>query len=233
MTARSRFLPGFGAALCAASAVTAVLPAHAAVAITEVAAWSSGNSPVAADWFELTNTGTAAIELAGWSMDDNSATAGVAALSGVTRLAAGQSVIFIEGNGSADAAFIATWFGANAPAGLVIGHYSGSGVGLGTGGDAVNVFDAAHVLQANVGFGASPSSAPFATFDNGAGLNGTISQLSVAGVHGAFVAAGDAAEIGSPGTIAAVPEPATWALMLAGIGLAGSLTRVRRAVLEA
>ena len=62
---------------------------------------------------------------------------------------------------------------------------------------------AAGVLQANVSFGASPAGPSFPTFDNAAGLNNAaISQLSVAGVNGAFVAANDANEIGSPGTIA-------------------------------
>ena len=107
----------------------------------------------------------------------------------------------------------------------------GSGVGLSTGGDAVNVFNASGVLQANVVFKDSPGSAPYATFDNALGLNGvTISKLSAIGVNGAFAAAQDASEIGSPGSIAAaVPEPSTYALMLAGLGLVGFIARKRKA----
>jgi hypothetical protein len=214
--------------LLAALASAGIVPAHAqtGVAITEVAPWSSGDSPVGHDWFELTNTGAAAISLSGWSMDDSSATPGVAALSGVTSIAAGQSAIFIESDGSDNATFIDTWFGGNAPAGFLIGNYQGSGVGLSTGGDAVNVFDGAGVLQASVNFGASSVGQ---TFDNAAGINGTISQLSMVGVNGAFVAAHDASETGSPGTIAAVPEPASVALMLAGLGLVGAAVRRRHA----
>ncbi len=104
--------------------------ASAAVAITEVAPWSSGNSPVGADWFELTNTGAAALDITGWSMDDSSATPGVAPLAGIGSIAAGQSVIFIEGDATTAAAFVSTWFGASAPAGFQIGSYHGSGVGL-------------------------------------------------------------------------------------------------------
>ena len=56
-------------------------------------------------------------------------------------------------------------------------------------------------------FGASPSG-PFPTFDNAAGLNNaTISILSAAGVNGAFVAANDINEKGSPGTIGAPATP--------------------------
>lgn len=201
-------------------------PAHATVAITEVAPWSSGNSPVGADWFELTNTGFTAIDIGGWSMDDSSATPGSASLAGIASIAAGQSVIFIEGDGSASAAFVSTWFGANPPTALAIGHYSGSGVGLSTSGDGVNIFDADNVLQASVSFGASPSG-PFATFDNAAGMNGVLSQLSMVGVNGAFVAFNDPNEIGSPGSIAAVPEPASLAYMLAGLGLVCVVARKR------
>jgi len=176
-------------------------PPEVDVRITEVAPWSSGNSPVGADWFELTNFGDTAIDLTGWRMDDNSHAFGSAvALHGITTLAAGESVIFIEsGSPSITASFLETWFGGDVPAGLQIGTYSGSGVGLSTGGDEVNIYDSTGTLQANVGFGASDSSAPYSTFDNTDGLNNaTLAQLSAAGVNGAFTAA-DASEIGSPG----------------------------------
>ncbi|MEI9897707.1 MAG: lamin tail domain-containing protein [Chthoniobacter sp.] len=55
------------------------------IIISEVAPWSSGNSPVGADWFEVTNIGTAAQDITGWKMDDNSNSFGSAvALNGVT-----------------------------------------------------------------------------------------------------------------------------------------------------
>jgi Ca2+-binding RTX toxin-like protein len=177
-----------------------------------VAPWSSGNSPVGNDWFEVTNSGTTAIDLTGWKMDDSSGSfASAVALSGITSIAAGESVIFIETDNLASArtAFLNTWFGANPPANLQIGSYKGSGVGLSTGGDRVNLFDSSGVLQASVAFGASPAG-PFPTFDNSAGAaNTTITTTSTVGVHGAFAAANDAAEIGSPGTIGLVNDPPT------------------------
>jgi len=42
------------------------------------------------------------------------------------------------------------------------------------------------------------------------------------------VASGSVSEIGSPGSIAAVPEPETYAMLLAGLGLVGAMARKRR-----
>ena len=208
--------------------------AQAQVRITEVAPWSSGNSPIAADWFELTNTGSSAVSLTGWKMDDDSAAfSSAVAMSGIGSIGAGESVIFIETSSAATVtSFISTWFNGAKPAGLQIGMYSGSGVGLGAGGDQVNVFDASGVLQAAIKFGTSDSTSPFQTFDNAQGVNGTgttISLLSVTGSNGAFVALGDSGEIGSPGSIATVvPEPASYALLLGGLVLIGALGRRAR-----
>jgi len=118
------------------------------------------------------------------------------------------------------AAFLNTWFGGYVPANLQIGAYSGGGVGLSTGGDAVNLYNAIGVLQASVTFGTSSGAPAFASFDNAAGLNSaTISQLSAVGVNGTFNAANTFAnqtETGSPGTInnafpVAVTDPVTTA----------------------
>jgi uncharacterized protein YjiK len=190
--------------------------AAAAVAVTEVSPWSSGSSPYAADWWELTNTGTTTVDLTGWKVDDesNSDSAAVA-LNGVSSLAPGHSAVFIEGDASKVTAFETSWFGGSVPAGFQIGTYSGSGVGLSTGGDQVNVFDGTGTHLNGVAFGTSTTGQ---TFDNSAALGSatgpvpTISTLSAAGVNGAFTAG---AETGSPGTAAvrtpvAVTEVAPW-----------------------
>ncbi|AYG04219.1 SdiA-regulated domain-containing protein [Gryllotalpicola protaetiae] len=189
-------------------------PTGGTVVVTEVAPWGSGDSPYAADWFELTNTGTTTVDLTDWKMDDSSASIGTAvAMAGVASLPAGASAVFFEDTSGTDAtieaAFAEAWFRQSTlPAGFLIGHYGGSGVGLSTGGDAVAVFDATGDLVTGVAFGGSPTAAPYATFDNTANVGSstlplpTISTLSAVGVNGAFLAA-DGAEIGSPSGAAA------------------------------
>ena len=224
------------ALLSASLAAVFAAPAQAAVFVSESAPYASGNTSYGADWFELTNSGSSAVSITGWRMDDNSNSfAASVALRGVSSIGAGQSVIFIEGeaNGSTDAAvntgFLASWFGPTAPAGFVIGNYGGSGVGLSTGGDAVNIFDNTGAAITGVAFGPSTTGR---SFDNAAGLsNTTLTQLSQVGVNGAFTAF-SGAEVGSPGSIASavspVPEPESYALMLAGFGLLGAVLRRRR-----
>ena len=181
--------------------------------ITEVAPWASSNSGVLADWFEVTNTGSTAVDITGWKVDDNSESPVAAvALNGITSIAPGESVIFIESAdpGTTVPAFLSNWFDASPPAGLQVGTYTGSGIGLSSGGDAVNLYNTSNVRQANVSFGASPSAAPFGTFDNAAGLSFSgISQLSAVGVNGAFVAANSANEVGSPGTTVSAAQSDT------------------------
>ncbi len=208
--------------LAAALGVLASANASAAVIISEVSSSSSDNAPYAADWFELTNTGTSAVSITGWRMDDNSNTFGSSvALKGVTSIAAGQSVVFVEdSNAGSDAAldaqFESTWFGSKVPTGFTIGNYGGGGVGLSTGGDQVNIFDSSGSRQADVSFGAIQN-VDGPSFDNAAGINGTLTTRSVVGVNGAFLASDG--EIGSPGSISAVPLPA--AVWLLGSGLLG------------
>ena len=173
--------------------------------ISEVAPWSSSNSPVAADWFEITNSKAVAVNISGWKVDDNSQSPVAAVLlNGITSINPGESVIFIETTDlpGKTAAFLSNWFGTTPPAGLRIGSYTGSGIGLSSGGDQVNVYNTtATTPVASVLFGTSPTTT-FATFDNTAGINNTITavtSLSTVGVNGAFIAANSATEIGSPG----------------------------------
>jgi len=186
--------------------------AAVSVFISEVHPAGSGNGSYGAGWFEVTNTGTSPVDIAGWKMDDDSnAFANAVALRGVTTIAAGKSAVFIEGSadGFSDATIIANfstaWFGsAILPAGFLVGTYGGAGVGLSTSSDAVNLFDAAGNRVTGIRFGAAPTGSPLVTFDNTSGLGSTttplptVSTTSVVGVNGAFLSF-NGTEIGSPG----------------------------------
>jgi uncharacterized protein YjiK len=191
----------------------------AVLIVTEVAPWSSANSPLAADWFEVTNISESPVDITGWKFDDNSNQfSSSVALNGITTIAAGESVIFIDSNDptGTSAAFIDIWFGGNAPTGLQIGNYAGTGIGLGSGGDAVNLFEPSGILHSSVRFGASPTSAPFKTFDNTLALDDDplLATFSEAGVNGAISALTSPDEIGSPGYAAPgilrITEVAPW-----------------------
>jgi Lamin Tail Domain/PEP-CTERM motif len=217
--------------LCAATS-------RAAIVISEVdpSGSSSTSNTYNADWFELTNTGTSAQNITGWEMDDNSHTFSLAVgLRGVTSIAAGQSVVFVEGtaSGSTDATidsnFESFWFGSSVPAGFTIGNYGGAGVGLSQTADEVNIYNSGGTEIVGVGFGASSTGV---SFDNTAGVGSAsqpdpiISTASVVGVNGAFSSAnavsGQPHEIGSPGIDTAVPEPASASVLgLAGLALLG------------
>lgn len=187
----------------------------ATVSISEVAPWSSGNSLVGADWFEVTNNGNTVLDITGWKIDDSSKSfASALALNGITSIAPGESVIFLETSASNSATVIANfksaWFDTNVPANLQVGSYTGSGAGLSTGGDEVNLFDAGGNLKSNVTFGVATTNK---TFNNAAGLTNTaILTLSQVGVNDAFAAKNDANQIGSPGTTGKlfISEVAPW-----------------------
>ena len=86
-------------------------PPAPSVIVSEVAPWGSGNSSYAVDWFEVTNTGTSAVDLTGWKMDDSSDSFGSAVpLAGVTSLPAGKSAIFFEDTGGLDDAVVTAAF---------------------------------------------------------------------------------------------------------------------------
>jgi hypothetical protein len=59
-------------------------------------------------------------------------------------------------------------------------------------------------------------------------LTGSWTDPNGVGTNGAFVAANSPFEIGSPGTIAAVPEPETFVMMGLGLGLIGFMTKRRK-----
>lgn len=152
--------PLFFSSLLALTA--AVTPLQAQLRITEV--MSNGDT---ADWFEITNYGAAAADITGYKMDDGSFASGTAvALNGVTSIAPGESVVFIESAlGALVSAFETNW---SLDGSKQVGYYSGTGVGLSGSGDGVTVFTSANAELADpfsglirVSFGAATQGTSF------------------------------------------------------------------------
>ncbi len=208
------------AACAIALAIAAGAPASAALVFTE--AMSAPNTT--ADWWEITNTGPSAVDLTGYKFDDSSfALANAVPLLGVSTISAGEAVVFLESSDAATdvPAFRNYWTGSTSGlAGVQIGTYSGSGVGLsGTSGDGLILFDAGGAIAAGpVSFPSAADADAGKSFD---AFNPNFHRSEV-GVFGAFAASGSPSDIGSPGA-PPVPEPATIALISLGlVGLLGA-----------
>ena len=79
------------------------------LAITEVMASSNdANSAVNEDWFEITNYGSTAVDLTGFSWDDNSYLAGTVVFPNVT-VAPGEAIVVAQIDAANEAAFRTTW----------------------------------------------------------------------------------------------------------------------------
>ena len=212
--------------------ILATLTAQAQISTLRITeAMSSGNGTV--DWFEVTNYGLSDVSITGWKIDDNSFSSAVSvALSGVASISSGQSVIFLESS-SAETAIstFRTIWGSNVTS-LIIGSYTGSGVGLSNGGDGLVLFDSTGVeMTPRVTFGAATFGSSFYYSYDSTGSPSTspntsaiLSTASLSNGQNTYTSSGNT---GSPGTaMNAVPEPQTY--LLFGIGAAFILWRVRR-----
>jgi len=186
----------------------------AQIRITEV--MSSSGDTGTEDWFELTNLGSTDVNITGWKMDDNSFNYSVAiALNGITTIKSGESVIFLEvkskdGNPAVDVpAFKTFWWGESAND-TQVGYYTGSGVGLSSGGDGLIIFDATEpvgIKVDSVSFGtATEGSSFYWTYNASLNVVDTAVVSTVGTINGTVAnqvtvtSDNSLGNIGSPGT---------------------------------
>lgn len=216
---------GFGAAMLLSGQALAAV----SVADIQITEWMySGNG---GEFIEFTNMGSSAVDFSGWSYDDDSRTAGVFDLSGFGLVGVGESVIITE---TAEAVFRADW--SLAASVKVLGGYTNN-IGRG---DEINLFDGTGGLIDRLTYGDAVFPGTVRT-QNATGNPLSAADLAATTVTANWVlaSAGDrfgsyvstSGDIGNPGfyVAAPVPEPETYAMMLAGLALVGGIAR-RRAV---
>lgn len=214
--------------LTVASLVSGTCATQAAAILRITEAMSSGD---VADWFEVTNYGDTAANITGYQVDDSSfAVSTSLALNGITSIAPGQSVVFIEGT-AADptlnvAAFKTAW---NLGSAVQVGGYGGGGIGFASGGDGVTLFTGAAGTELpgpfsgliRVSFGAATAGTSFSWSYDATGA----STSNAAGVLSTTPSTGSNNFFGTPGSIGSIPEPS--ALLLSGLGMLAMLRRRR------
>jgi hypothetical protein len=217
---------------CIASPAVAQL---STLRITE--AMSSSGVGGTADWWEVTNYGSSAVDITGWKVDDSSFSFAVSvALNGVTNINAGESVAFLETTtldsgtvASLISSFRTFWGGSGTSA--QIGYYSGSGIGFSSAGDGIVMFSGTGAeTTPRVTFGAATAGSSFYYSYDAAGdpttspnTNAIVSTVGTLDGQVTFNSATSLPQnIGSPGTAAVVPEPSSMAFAAVGLGLAAA-----------
>lgn len=181
------------------------------IRITE--AMSSSGTGGTADWFELTNIGSTAVDITGWKVDDSSFSAATAlALNGITSIPAGKSVIFIESAApTTDIPAFKTFWGSSLD-NIEVGSYTGSAIGLSSSGDGVVIYNAADAEINRVSFGAAITGKSFYWSYNSTGTvvdNGVVSSVgTITGTLSnqvTITSTNVLANIGSPGSAIVLP----------------------------
>jgi hypothetical protein len=187
------------------SATLTVLATEADLRITEVMSSPSPVSEVSADWWELTNFGTAEADLGGWRFNDSTGGLNDAfVIPAGVMVRPGESVVFVE-QLSADE--FKGWWGAGwfSPSNQIV-TFSGSQLSFRAAGDSLRVWDDETVndeaVLLRVDFGQAIAGASFGYDPE----SETFGQISREGENGAFRAA-SGGDIGSPSRVGDSPKP--------------------------
>ena len=210
------------ASILLASGLQTANAANADVKITEWMYTSIASG--APEFMEFTNIGASSIDLTGWSFDDNTRTAGSFDLTSLGSLAAGESFIITD---KAAGTFRTEW---NLAATVkVLGLNTVNALGRS---DEINIYDNTSSLIDQLTYNDEALLGPRArSFSgraaNAAALGAKNANLwvlsSVGDIENSYASINN--DIGSLGftsfTVAAVPEPETYAMLVAGLGLLG------------
>jgi hypothetical protein len=199
--------------------------ATANLVVTEVMAQTTAGTPSAinGDWWELTNSGPDAVNLAGyqWADTEDALPSTDSNFFPDIEISPGQSIIILEEIAANEPEWRTNWDLDDSIVILgtdeMVDNSTPDGdtfSGLSSGGDAVFFYDPDGNLLSSYVYGSVTRGTSFE-----AGIDGLDLGLSVVGENGAVQAAN--LDIGSPGT--AVPEPAS--LLLLGLAALGVIRR--------
>ena len=193
--------------------------ARAAMMITEWAYQGSGG-----EFVEFTNTGTSAIDMTGWSFDDNSGIAGSVSLSGFGLVAPGESVVLTD----LTATTFRTEWGLSTSAKVIGDNLQNLGRS-----DEINLYDSVGTRMDWLTYDDQAIGGPRTNL-----ASGNPGSLAAVGTHdvlqwvlstpgdlyGSYTSASGG--IGNPGLFAMTPEPGS--ALLAVLALMGLLFASRR-----
>ena len=216
-------------ALLAAVAAIAPAAAQADVRITEF--MYKGANDGDREFFELTNIGNAAVDITGWTYNDDNPNNPVAFGNAFGLLAANESIILTEM--TADA-FRSYWGLSSSVRVFSIGGNSNLGNG-----DTINIYNSSSQSLATLvdsvtySSGTTPGiSRNRPVGQSGAATNAQFVYSAAGDSYGSAYASGAQSDLANPGRFpvqtAAVPEPATWAMMIGGFALVGLRARRTR-----
>lgn len=219
--------------LLALATLAAVAPAAAPAAVRITELMYQGVDGGDREFFELTNIGNSAVSVSGWTSNDSNPDAPVAFGDFFGSLAANESVILTQ---MTAAQFSSYWGLASTVRIFSFGDNSNLGSG-----DTINIYNSATQSAATLVDSVAYSGTTRGISRNrpvgvdGAVLNAQFANSAVGDIYGSVFAPTTPADLGNPGRFpvvtAAVPEPAAWAMMIAGFGLVGGTLRRRTLVL--
>lgn len=179
--------------------------ASADLVISEVMADSRHlDTAINGDWWEITNNGSSAINLSGYSWDDDSDTSGLQTFPAHIIQPGHSAILLKEGTSTAIAPFRNAWTIDDSVKIFVESDFRTFPGFSGGSGDTIYLYQPNGSLEDSFSFGPSTTGSSFSNFDTGSPIPGSISVL---GEFNAISSSEDPGDIGSPGIAPAVPPP--------------------------